>query len=313
MPFGIDFDHAGNIYIVEMAGGERVLKIDGSGLLSVVGGTGEKGNSGDGGRAEIASFNGMHNLAVGPSGDIFVADTWNNRVRRIEAKTGRVFPFAGSGMKGFSGDGGTAESAQFGGVYCLAFDPPRKNLYLADLDNRRIRAVNLASGQVTTVAGNGQRGRPQDNSPASKASLMDPRAVAVDGQGRIYILERSGHALRMVDQEGRIHTVAGTGMKGFSGDGGDALSAAFNGPKHICVDRDDNVVIADTDNHVIRKFVAREKKVILVAGSGKRGAGGVNGPASELELDQPHGVAVDQAGILYIADSLNNRVLKIVP
>ena len=311
-PFGIDFDR-GDMYVAEMAGGERVLKVDRRGRLTVVGGTGDRGNSGDGGPAAQAQFNGIHSLAVGPKGDLFIADTWNNRVRRIEANTGKVFPFAGTGGKGFSGDGGPANAAQFGGVYCVAFDVRRENLYLADLDNRRIRAVNLKTGIVTTVAGNGEKGVPQDGAEATQAPLVDPRAVAMDSQGNLYILERSGHALRKVDRDRKIRTVAGTGSKGFDGDGGDALKASFNGPKHLCVDAGDNVFIADTDNHVIRKYLVKENKIVRVAGSGKSGSGGAGGPPNAIELNQPHGVYVDKSGTLYIADSLNNRVLKIEP
>src|SRR5688500_11936589 len=115
-PFGIDFDRAGNTYIVEMAGGERVLKIDATAKLSVLAGTGEKGNGGDGGPALGAQFNGMHSLAIGPGGDIFIADTWNNRIRRIDG--GKLFAFAGTGKRGFSGDGGPARDAELGNAYC---------------------------------------------------------------------------------------------------------------------------------------------------------------------------------------------------
>jgi len=295
-PFGIDFDRAGNGYIVEMEGGERVLKIDTAGNLSNFAGTGEKGNNGDGGPAIGARFNGMHSLAIGPGGDIFIADTWNNRIRRIGG--GKIFAFAGTGKRGFSGDGGPARAAEFGNVYCVAFDARKENLFVADLDNRRVRAVNLKSEIVTTVAGNGQRGIPVDGTRATEAPLVDPRAVAIDSKGSIYILERSGHALRKVDNDGIIRTVASTGKKG-NGDG-EALKAEFNGPKHICMDANDDVIIADTDNHLIRKYVAKENRVVRIAGA----------DSGEFRLNQPHGVKVDKNGALYIADSLNNRVLK---
>ncbi len=142
---------------------------------------------------------------------MFVADTWNNRVRRIEALNGQIITFAGTGRKGFSGDGGPAKQAEFGGIYCVALDPAGGALDLADLDNHRVRRVNLATQNVSTVAGNGKIGVPVDGSEARMAPLVDPRAVAVDGRGNLYILERCGNALRVVDRSGKIRTVAGTG------------------------------------------------------------------------------------------------------
>jgi DNA-binding beta-propeller fold protein YncE len=308
-PFGVDFDNGGSMYVVEMVG-LRVLKVDGKGTLSTVAGTGKKGNGGDGGPATQAEFDGPHSLAVGPDGFIYVADTWNNRVRKIDPKTGVISAFAGTGEKGFGGDGGSAAAARFGGVYCIAFDPKGERMYLADLDNRRIRAIDMKTGTVSTVAGNGQKGVPEDGAEAVKAPLVDPRAVAADGAGNVYVLERSGHALRVVDARGKIRTVAGTGKAGASGDGGDALKATFNGPKHLCVDGDGNVLIADTENHLIRKYLPKEGKVVRVAGTGKKGTAGLSGPPTEAELAQPHGVSV-RDGTLYISDSSNNRVLKI--
>jgi sugar lactone lactonase YvrE len=310
-PFGVDIDRAGNLFVVELAG-QRVLRIDGKGILTVHAGTGQKGDRGDGGPAHRAEFNGMHSLAVTANGDLYLADTWNNRVRRIEAATGKISTVAGTGQKGYAGDGGPADQAQFGGIYCVALDPKQEHLYLADLDNRRIRRVHLATGVVATVAGNGQKGVPRDGGDARAEPLVDPRAVAVDRKGNVYILERGGHALRVVDAAGTIRTVAGTGRAGAGGDGGPALQAGLRGPKHLCIDRDDNVLIADTDNHVIRRYLPAEGKIVHVAGAGKKGTGGVGGPPRDLELNQPHGVFLHPSGELYIVDSHNDRVLRIV-
>jgi sugar lactone lactonase YvrE len=309
-PFGVDFDKAGDLYFVEMVG-QRVGRIDGKGICTIVAGTGHKGNGGDGGPAVKAEFNGMHSLAAAPDGTVFLADTWNNRVRKLDPKTGKISAFAGTGTKGFSGDGGPAAKAEFGGAYCLAVDPRGEQMYLADLDNRRIRAIDLKSGTVRTVAGNGSKGVPEDGAEAIKAPLVDPRAVAVDDKGNVYILERSGHALRVVDRDGKIRTVAGTGKAGATGDGGPARVATFNGPKHLCIDRDGGVLIADTENHLIRKYVPADGKIIPVAGTGKKGTAGIGGPPEKVELSQPHGVFMHSSGDLYIADSSNNRILKI--
>jgi DNA-binding beta-propeller fold protein YncE len=309
-PFGVDFDRSGTTYIVEMPG-QRVFRIDNKGEMTHFAGTGKKGDGGDGGQATAAEFNGPHSLAVGPDGSVYVADTWNNRVRRIDPKTGTIRAFAGSGEKGFGGDGGPAEKAQFGGVYCIAFDPRGEQMYLADLDNRRVRAIDMKTGTVRTVAGNGQKGVPQAGAEAVRAPLVDPRAVAADAAGNCYVLERSGNALRVVDAQGKIRTVAGTGKAGATGDGGDALRATLNGPKHLCVDGDGNVVIADTENHLIRKYLPKEGKIVRVAGTGKKGTAGLGGLPERVELSQPHGVTAHKDGALYISDSSNNRVLRI--
>jgi DNA-binding beta-propeller fold protein YncE len=172
--------------------------------------------------------------------------------------------------------------------------------------------VDLRTGVVTTVAGNGQKGIPEDGAEAVKAPLVDPRAVAVDSKGNIYILERGGHALRVVDRQGKIRTIAGTGKAGDTGDGGDARMATLNGPKHLCIDHDDHVIIADTENHLIRKVIPSEGKIVRLVGTGKKGSAGIGGLPQEAQLNQPHGVYIHPVtGDLYIADSSNNRVLKI--
>jgi len=309
-PFGVAFDKAGAMFIVEM-GGNRVRELS-RGALRPTAGTGDKGDRGDGASAAVAQLNGPHHLAMGPDGALYIADTWNNRIRRIDLKTGTIAAFAGTGEKGFSGDGGPALRAQFGGLYCMAFDPQGEVLYLADLDNRRIRSVHLRTGIVGTLAGNGQKGIPEDGAEAKASPLVDPRAVAVDSKGNVYILERSGHALRVVDPSGKIRTVAGTGKAGNSGDGGDARKAALNGPKHLACDLEDNVLIADTENHVIRKFTPRDGRIVRILGTGKKGS--ALGPTpDQVELGRPHGVFVHPTGALYVSDSDNHRVLKIEP
>jgi sugar lactone lactonase YvrE len=310
-PFGVDFDRAGNLFFVELTG-QRLRKVDRKGILSTIAGDGMKGGRGDGGPAKQAQFNGMHNLAIGSDDTIYLADTWNNCVRAIDPKTGKITRVAGTGEKGFGGDGGPATEAKLGGVYCASLNAVGDALYLADLDNRRVRAVNLRSGIITTVAGNGERGAPRDGSVATESPLVDPRAVAVDKTNNVYVLERSGHALRVVDPDGKIRTVAGTGKAGASGDDGEARLATLNGPKHLCFDHGGNVIIADTENHVIRKYLVGEGKIIRLAGSGRKGKAGIGGPPLAAELNQPHGVYLHRDGTLYIADSSNNRLLKII-
>jgi hypothetical protein len=309
-PFGVALDRAGHLFITEEKGND-VRRVDGQGRVTVYAGTGQKGDGGDGGPAAAALLNNPHHIAFAPGGadDLIIADTLNARVRRVDHVTGAINTIVGS-TRGFGGDGGPAAQAQLQNVFCLAYAGTDR-LYLADLGNRRVRVVDLHTGIISTAAGNGQKGVPADGADAVNAPLLDPRAVAVDRRGNLYIVERSGHALRVVDTHGKIHTVAGTGQVGASGDGGPALAATFNGPKHLTVDNDDNVLIVDTENHAIRKYLPREGRVVRVAGTGVKGSAGVGGPPEAVQLDRPHGVLVDAAGAIYIADSENQRVLKI--
>jgi DNA-binding beta-propeller fold protein YncE len=308
-PFGIDFDQAGNAYLVELKG-ERVLRIDRKGILNVIGGTGSTGSTGDDGPARQATFNGMHSLAVTPDGTVYLADTWNQRIRTIDPKTGTITAFAGTGKKGYAGDGGPALAAQFGGVYCVAFNSDLSKLYVTDLDNRRIRVIDMKTRVVSLVAGNGARGAPPDGADAVGAPLVDPRAAAVDRQGNVYILERAGHALRVVDAQGKIRTVAGTGKPGNTGDGGDARQATLNGPKHLCIDAAGDVIIADTANHVIRKYTPKDGKIVRIAGTGTMGDSGQGGSPLQVPFNEPHGVTIGRDGALYIVDSFNHRVFR---
>ncbi len=154
---------------------------------------------------------------------------------------------------------------------------------------------------------------PADGADAKASPLLDPRAVTPDAQGGFYVLERNGNALRHVDAAGKIRTVAGIGAKGSSGDGGPALAATMNGPKYITLDRDGSVLIADAENHVIRRYSPKTGLITRVAGNGKKGAGGLGGSPLECELYRPHGVTVARDGTLFITDSYNDRILKIVP
>jgi DNA-binding beta-propeller fold protein YncE len=287
-----------------MASGNRLLKMDSRGLLHHVAGQTTPGDAGDGGPALAAKFNGPHNLAVLPDGNVLIADTWNGRVRRVDLKAATV-----STLPGFAVP---AARARASGPYCISLDSTGAKLYVADL--RRIHVIDLKTGVARVAAGNGEKGIPADGALAVEAPLFDPRAVAVDHKGNIYILERGGHALRVVGRDGKIRTVVNaSGKKGADGDGGDARTATMNGPKHLCVDRDDNVIIADAENHIIRKYVPATGKILRVAGTGKKGSAGLEGPPEQCELSRPHGVTVHRNGTLYITDSYNNRILKIVP
>lgn len=313
-PFGVDFGADGTIYIVEMRGGERLRAIDAKGnLITVAGKFNVHGYSGDGGPAIEATFNGMHNLAVGGDGHVYLADTWNNCVRAFDPATGKARLFKGKPTPLPPGADKAKPNAEFGGVFCVAFEPTGKTLYICDLDRKRIFKADRETGAMTLVAGNGKGGKPQDGQPAVEQPLSDPRAVAADRKGNVYILERNAHQLRVVGSDGAIRTVAGSGAKGTAGLGGPALAAQMSGPKHISIDKDDSVLIADAENHRILRYVPGKETIELIAGTGRKGKSGVDGDPKQAEFNRPHGIVVHPpTGDLYISDSDNNRVLKIV-
>jgi sugar lactone lactonase YvrE len=297
-PFGVEFDSLGNLYVVELEGG-RVHRIDQQGQVTRIAGDGSKSYRGDGGPASDATFNGMHNCAITPDDQLLIADSWNHCVRRLDLGSGTIDTIIGSGTKGHSGDGGAARQATFDYIMCITLNHDASVLYIADLNNRRVRAVDFVSGIVRNVAGNGEKGVPRDGAEAAQSPLVDPRAVAADRSGNVYILERGGHALRAVRPDGTIHTVAGAGQNGHQD--GPALQAMFGSPKHLCCDDEGHVYIADDLNGAVRRYDPLTDRVDTILG---RGFGD-----PRIRLSHPHGVTVhgDQ---LYVVDSGNDRILR---
>lgn len=294
IPFGVEFDPQGRMVIAEYIGG-RVFRVDDQGQLDRIAGTGARGYEGDGGPAKDATFDAIHNLAILPNGDILLSDHANHVVRRIDATSGNISTFAGTGEKGFAGDGGLAAKAQMNMVMCVTLTPDTTRLLVADLGNHRIRVIDMKSGRITTLAGNGQRGVPQNGQQATAGPLVDPRSAAMDDAGNLYIVERSGHALRVVRPSGLIETVAGTGQPGDAD--GPALKAQFKGPKHLAIDPDGNVFIADDMNHTVRKYDPVARTLTTVLGNGR------------FKLKRLHGVTI-RDDWLYVVDSYHHRVLR---
>ena len=268
-------------------GRNRVSVLSREGALPVLAGTGEKGLAGDGGPAARARCStGRIIYSMGPDGDLYVADTWNNCVRRIDLRPGSSPGWRGSGARrAYGGDGGPALEARFGGIFSIAFHDGR--LYACDLDNRRIRSIDLRTGVVATVAGNGEKGVPTDGADARSQPLVDPRAIAFDPEGNLYICERGGHALRVVDRAGKIRTVAGNGEPGFSGDGGPAAQARLNGPKHISVEgrrRPHHGHREPRDPPLLRPAAAPSSAWPAPA---SEGAAGLGGPAASASSTGP--------------------------
>lgn len=298
------------LYIADR-GNHRIRKLDTvTGVVSTVAGSGIRGSWGDGFYAVWAHLDSPRGVHVDQNGNIFIADTENHRVRKVDAGSGIISTVAGTGSSGDSGDGGWAVFAKL--------DDPRAvhaaasgSIYIADTDNHRIRRVS-SGGIITTVAGNGLPGSTGDGGSAASARLNTPEGIWLDGSGNLYIADTSNHKIRRVDgQSGVISTVAGSGVAGYAGDGGSAASAHLNYPRSVFIDGSGNLYIADTMNHVIRMVRASDSVIVTIAGQGNSGFDYDNQPAVTSRLNWPAGIAPAQAngaGRIYVSDTDNNRI-----
>ena len=273
---------------------------------------------GDGGPATDALLTFPYGVAADDAGNVYIADTENHRVRKVDAG-GTITTIAGTGEEGFSGDGGPAVDAELDWPTGVAVEPGGA-VYIADRKNERVRVVD-ADGIITTLAGNGEWGydEDEDGGPAVEARLNWPTGVALDDMGNVYIADQYNHRVRKVDAEGVITTVAGMGRQREAGeeddeeeeevgDGGPAVEARLNWPTGV--DVDGNLYIADRNNERVRKVDAAGV-ITTIAGIAEQGFSGDGGPATDAELDHPESVAVDEHGHVYIADRGNNRIRRI--
>jgi DNA-binding beta-propeller fold protein YncE len=303
--------------------------------MSVVAGTGEQGYAGDGGLATQALLNNPFDLAFDPAGNLCFSDTYNHCIRRVDARTSVISTIAGTGEAGFAGDGGPATSAQMnqpygividraGNIYVadrlnkrvrriaggsgvistlaalvepngLALDRDHHRLFISDVADHRVQVVDLASGAISVFAGTGEAKHDGDGGPATVAGVFGARAVALAPDDSLYVLERQGSSLRRV-RDGVIETIAGTGARGYAGDGHDARYAVFDAPKEMAIDPAGNVLVVDTENNAIRMIDARSWIVTTIF----------------TDLARPHGAVVGADGAVYVGDSEHHRVLKLV-
>ena len=297
-PFGVAFDANDNLYVVEYKG-NRILKAAPDGPLEPFAGTGEPGFGGDGGPAAQARFHEPHCLAMLP-GKLYVADTRNHRIRVIDLSSGFIDTLAGTGERAVSPEGAVGKTAHFNGPF--AVDARDGKLYVADLFNRRVRLIDAATRVVHTVAGNGEEGVPEDGARANASPLVDPRAAAVDRRGNVYILERQGNALRVVNPQGEIRTLIGP----------DHAEIKLGSPKHLAIDLDGDVIIADDTNNRVLEYNPDGGKWSVLVGSGSEGDAFVAEEPLATELRRPHGVAVHSTGDIFISDSNNGRILRLI-
>jgi sugar lactone lactonase YvrE len=354
-PNGVAVDNSERIYITDTYN-QRVRVIDANGIISTAAGTGTQAYTGDGGPASQAALDNPVALSVDASGNVYIADLGNQRIRvvntgakaitvaNVTIESANIATVAGTGAQGFGGDGGPAIKAELNNPNGLTVDASG-NLYIADTDNLRIRLANMAKGVVAvanltiqpgdmaTVAGNGSMSYGGDGGAAVGASLYDPEDVAIDSAGNLYIDDLDNQRIRTVNmgsrpitvanvtiQPGDIATVAGTGTQGYDGNGGPATKAELYNPVAVALDRSGNLYVADLDNQRIRvvntgsnpitvaNVTIQPGAIATVAGAGTQGFGGDGGPAIQAELNNPNGLTVDAAGNLYIADTDNQRI-----
>jgi uncharacterized protein (TIGR03437 family) len=308
LPPAVALDAQGNLFIADQFA-NRVWKVSPNGSIGTAAGTGAASYSGDGGPAASAAIGAPDGVAVDSQGNLFVSDAGNSRIRKV-SPNGIITTVAGNGTLGFSGDSGPATSAELFAPGSLAVDS-QGTLYVSDSGNYRVRMVS-PGGVITTVAGNGKLGYSGDGGPATSAQLGVPGALAVDGQGNLFIADTDNQRIRKVSTSGIITTVAGNGTPGFSGDGGPAISALLFNPEGVAVDEQGNLYIADTGNVRIRK-VSPAGIVTTLAGTGKQQYSGDGGPAVTAQLTGPQGMAVDGQGNLYVSDNIAWAVRRLQP
>ena len=304
-PTGVALDSSGNIYFADSLN-NRIRKIAG-GNMSTVAGNGGFSSSGDGGPATSAQLNTPTDVAVDNVGNLYIADTLNHTIRKVSTN-GTISTYAGNSVPGNGGDGGAPTAAQLDAPEGVAVDPAG-NLYIADTQNHKVRKIS--GGVISTFAGSGTAGFSGDGGSATAAALNEPFAVAVDAPGNVYIAEFGNNRVRKVDTKGIITTIAGTGVAGYSGDGGPAANALLNGPQGVAVDSTGNVYIADTANNRIR-IVTPGGTIGTVAGNGLPGYTQDGVQATSTQVGFPTGIAVDAAANIYVTDN-NARVRKVYP
>jgi trimeric autotransporter adhesin len=306
-PTSVAVGAGGNVFIGEVDA-SRVRRVAPSGVISTV--ADANAAIGDGGAATDATLGYPYNVAVDGAGNIYIADYDNARVRKTTKATGGIATIAGTGVWGYSGDGGLAVKADLKYLSSVTLDAAG-DVYIADAPNSRVRKVTVATGVIATVVGSGEFGSGGDGGLATNAQLGNPLAIVFDSLGNMYIVENYNARVRKVTAStGVISTVAGTGTEGFSGDGGLAVSARLYAPRAIAIDRADNLYISDSANNRVRKVDATTGVITTIAGNGATDFSGDDGLASSAGLS-PIGIALDAFGNLYIADASSHRVRRV--
>ena len=305
-PYGVLVGRDGALYFCDLDN-QRIRRLDlKTRRTTDIAGNGQRGYTGDGGRATDGSLNMPHEIAFDARSHLYIAERDNHVVRKIDGATGVISTLAGTGVAGFSGDGGAASQAQLRQPHSISLDRDGR-LFICDVGNHRIRAVNLARGTIETIGGTGERLPTPDGAPLGGTPLNGPRTMVVDRDGSIYLALREGNAIYRIDPRTRtLHHLAGTGEQGNSGDGGPARLATLAGPKGLALSGR-ALYLADTENHAIRKIDLGSGTITTVLGTGIRGDGPETDPL-QCNLSRPHGLFAAGDGTLYVTDSEAHRI-----
>jgi sugar lactone lactonase YvrE len=315
-PEGVALDPSGQFLYIADQHDERIRRVDlTTHVITTIAGTGDIGYNGDNIAATSDELNNPSGVAVDAAGDVFIADSGNCRIRKVDAASHVISTVAGTGTPGYSGDNGSPTAAELGYPFGVAVNASGQVLFIGDTNNQRIRKVDLSANLITTVAGTGYLGYSGDGGPATSATLNYPRGVAVDGSLNVYLIDNGNHVVRKIDAATQIiHTVGGDGSNTYGGDGGPATAATIGDLQGVSVDASGNLFIADRygDNR-IREVNGVTQVITTIAGNGTGGYTGDGGLATAAEINYPQGVAVDPNGDVFIADVLNYVVREVLP
>jgi hypothetical protein len=298
-PFGIEFSEH-RVWITSVddhciyrgnVNGQELHRVVGNGLI---------GYTGDGGPAEEATFNWPHEVRADTAGNLYIADTRNHVIRHVDGASGIVTTLAGNGRPGLAGDGKRGPEIQFRQPHSVVLDG-EGGLLIADTGNHRICKIDIATGVLQTISGTGEKKLPIDGNPSLNSPLAGPRSLAVD-KDFIWIALREGNSIWRINRKtNTIHHVAGTGKKGYSGDGGPPKKATFKGPKGLVLDDRGRILVVDTENHAVRRIDLSLNRVDTVLGGSKS--------KETFPLKRPHGIAYKKGLGYLVADSEYHRVL----
>jgi cysteine-rich repeat protein len=309
-PFGLAFDAQGNLFVAQWLS-NRVRRIDSlTGIISTVAGSGAYGFSGDGGSAVLASFASPSGIALDTGGNLFIADSDNQRIRRVDVAGSTVSTVAGGGIAGI-GDGSSSFWARLNTPWAVVCDA-NGTMFVLECWGDRVRRIDGVTGIITTFAGNGNPGSSGDGGLATAAELGIPYAIALDHDGNLLVADTGNHKVRRVDAlTGIITSIVGVGTAGFSGDDGLGADAQLNQPGGVVVDSAGNLMVADTHNHRVRRVDAQTGVISTIAGIGSASFSGDGLLATAAELNYPFNLTIDGADNLFIMDYYNSRVRRV--